>query len=147
MQRGVVYMVDIRGVVAKYVPPDSHIVGVVVMGGRVRIWARGGGPEKKKKKKDTPEEEMYWLAAYHRAKDFLDGSITTATFSGSWEIDASDVKEVLGTIGAPGTARELPAGIHHPDVVAVMDHWLMKPAIVWSRDGGGGSVNAAEEEM
>ena len=86
---------------------------------------------------------MYWLAAYHRAKDFLEGWSTAATFSGSWEIDASDVKEVLGMIGAPGTARELPAGTD-PAMAALMRDWLKKPAIVTSESRG--CANATEDD-
>ena len=70
------------------------------------------------------EEEMYLLSAYHRAKDFLEGRITMATFSGSWECGVEEVEQVLGSVGE--TRRSLPAGV--PDTAEmreVLRDWLV----------------------
>jgi len=130
MRVGVVYLVRVGGRVAEEIWPGAQVVGVVLDdSGRVRIWARGQ-PEGFGQLR-AEDEEMYQLSAYHRAKDFLEGRSTAATYSGSWEIDAGDVVEVVGTIGAPGTRRMLPEGVGDSAAMkALLRDWLSKPAII-----------------
>lgn len=128
--KGVVYIVQVKpeSPVAKEIWSHAQVVGVLCDDdNRVRIWARGAPPGLK-----SAESEMYLLSAYHRAKDFLEGRITMATFSGSWELAVEDtIGAVIGTVGAPGTRRELPMGVANtPEVRELLRDWLSKPAII-----------------